>query len=95
VTSISVTSIYTTRTNSGDAQKCLQRDSKPRSQQSRCPRTYNAYHIPSPFQPFYLMVLIAFDHVQRMEENRIPKRLLYVNLGTTRLRGRPRNRWQD
>jgi hypothetical protein len=29
-----------------------------------------------------------------MEENRIPKRLLYMNLGTTRLRGRPRNRWQ-
>jgi len=36
-----------------------------------------------------------FGHVQRMEENRIPKRVLYVNLGTTRLRGRPRNRWQD
>jgi len=32
-----------------------------------------------------------FGHVQRMEENRIPKRVLYVNLGTTRLRGRPRN----
>ena len=30
-----------------------------------------------------------------MEENRIPKRGLYMNLGTTRLRGRPRNRWQD
>jgi hypothetical protein len=30
-----------------------------------------------------------------MEENRIPKRVLYINLGTTRLRGRPRNRWQD
>jgi hypothetical protein len=29
-----------------------------------------------------------------MEENRIPKRVLYKNLGTTRLRGRPRNRWQ-
>jgi len=34
-----------------------------------------------------------FGHVQRMEENRIPKRVLYMNLGTTRLRGRPRNRW--
>jgi len=32
-----------------------------------------------------------FGHVQRMEENMIPKR----NLGTTRLRGRPRSRWQD
>ena len=30
-----------------------------------------------------------------MEENRIPKRILYVHLETTRLRGRPRTRWQD
>jgi hypothetical protein len=30
-----------------------------------------------------------------MEENRIPKRILYVNLESTRPRGRPRNRWQD
>jgi len=30
-----------------------------------------------------------------MEENGIPKRVLYMNLGTTRLRGRPRNRWKD
>jgi hypothetical protein len=30
-----------------------------------------------------------------MEVNRIPKRVLYMNLETTRLRGRPRNRWQD
>ena len=36
-----------------------------------------------------------FGHVQRMEENRTPKTVLYMNLGTTRLRGRPRNRWQD
>jgi hypothetical protein len=35
-----------------------------------------------------------FRHVQRMEENRIPKRVLCMNLGT-RLRGRPRNTWQD
>ena len=39
--------------------------------------------------------LCWFGHVQRMEDNRIPKRVLYMNLGTTRLRGRPRNRWQD
>ena len=32
-------------------------------------------------------------HVQRMEVNRIPKRVLYMNLGITRLRGRPGNRW--
>jgi hypothetical protein len=30
-----------------------------------------------------------------MEENRIPKIVLYMNLGTARLRGRPKNRWQD
>ena len=36
-----------------------------------------------------------FGHVLRMEENRIPKRVLYTNVGTTRLSGRPRNRWQD
>jgi hypothetical protein len=30
-----------------------------------------------------------------MEGNRIPKRVLYVNLEATRLRVGPRNRWQD
>jgi hypothetical protein len=32
-----------------------------------------------------------------MEENKIPKRVLYeyMNMETTRFRGRPRNRWQD
>jgi hypothetical protein len=30
-----------------------------------------------------------------MKENRIPKRVLYMNLETTNLRCRPRNRWQD
>jgi hypothetical protein len=30
-----------------------------------------------------------------MEENRIAKRVLYMNLGTARLRGGPRNRRQD
>jgi len=30
-----------------------------------------------------------------MEGNRIPERVLHMNLGTTRFRGRPRNRWQD
>jgi hypothetical protein len=30
-----------------------------------------------------------------MEENRIPKSVLYMNLETRRPRVRPRNRWQD
>jgi hypothetical protein len=30
-----------------------------------------------------------------MEEKIIPKRVLYMNLESTRPRGRPRNRWQD
>jgi hypothetical protein len=29
-----------------------------------------------------------------MEESRIPKRVLYMNLESTRPRSRPRNRWQ-
>jgi hypothetical protein len=47
------------------------------------------YHVPSLYTPVW------FGHVQRMEENRIPKRVLYINLETTILRGRVRNRWQD
>ena len=39
--------------------------------------------------------LCWFGHVKRMEGNTIPKKVLYMNLETTRLRGRPRNRWQD
>jgi len=31
-----------------------------------------------------------FGHIQRTEENKISKRVLYMNLGTTRLRGRPK-----
>jgi hypothetical protein len=53
------------------------------------------------FSPFSLFIssllrLLWVGHVQRMEGNRIPKRVLYMNLEKkTRLRGRPRNRWQD
>jgi hypothetical protein len=50
---------------------------------------------PTTIETVSLSRLRWFGHVQRMEENRIPKRVLYMNFGTTRLRGRPRNRWQD
>jgi len=33
--------------------------------------------------------------MQRLKENKIPKKVLYMNLEATRLRGRPRNRWRD
>ena len=36
-----------------------------------------------------------FGHIQRIEENRIPNEVLYMNLEATGLRGRPNNRWQD
>jgi hypothetical protein len=39
--------------------------------------------------------LCWFGHVERMEENRILKRILYMNLESTTLRGRPRYRWRD
>jgi hypothetical protein len=34
----------------------------------------------------------CFGHVQRMKEVRIPQKVLYMNLETTKLGGRPRNR---
>jgi hypothetical protein len=36
--------------------------------------------------------LCWFGDVQRVEGNRIPEKVLYMNLKTTRPRGRPRNR---
>ena len=39
--------------------------------------------------------LCWFGHVQRMEENIIPTEVLHMNLDVTRMRGRPRYRWQD
>jgi len=50
---------------------------------------------PTIIETIRLNRLSWFAHVQRMEENRIPKRILYMNFGTTGLKGRPRNRWQD
>jgi len=57
--------------------------------------TYASVKNPTIIETIRLNRLCWFGHVQRMVENRIPKRVLYMNLGTTRLRGRSRNRWQD
>jgi hypothetical protein len=50
---------------------------------------------PAIIQTIRLNRLYWFGYVQRMEGNRIPKRVLYMNLGTKRLKGRPRNTRQD
>jgi len=57
--------------------------------------TYASVKKPTVIETIRLNRLHWFGHVQRIEENRIPKRVLYMDLGTTGLRGRPRNRWQD
>jgi hypothetical protein len=56
---------------------------------------YASVKKPTIIETIRLNRLHWFGHVLRMKENRIPKRVLYMNLGTKRLRGRPRNRWQD
>jgi hypothetical protein len=55
---------------------------------------YASVKKPAIIETIRLNRLCWFGHVQRVEENRIPKRVLYMNSGT-RLRGRSRNRWQD
>jgi len=60
-----------------------------------CYMFYACVKKPTIIETIRLNRLRWFGHVQRMEENIIPKRVLYMSLGTTRLRGRPRNRWQD
>jgi len=57
--------------------------------------TYARVKKPTIIETIRLNGLRWFGHVQRMEGNRIPRKVLYMNLGTRRLRGRPRNRWQD
>ena len=54
---------------------------------------YASVKKPTVIETVRLNRLCWFEQVQRMEGNRIHKRILYMNLGT-RLRGRPRNRWQ-
>ena len=57
---------------------------------------FNGY-MPITFLPINLRIQshpLYSPIYRRMEENRIPKRVLCMNLETTRPRGRPRNRWQ-
>ena len=53
---------------------------------------YAIFKNPTITETIRLKRLRCFAHVQRMEENLIPKKVLYMNLETTRLSGRPRNR---
>ena len=55
---------------------------------------YASVKKPAIIETIKLNGLHWLGNVQRMEENRIPIRVSYMNLGT-RLRGRPRNRRQD
>ena len=55
---------------------------------------YASVEKPTVIETVRLNRLHWFGHVQRMEENRIPKKV-YMNLEATRMRCRPRNRWQD
>jgi hypothetical protein len=57
--------------------------------------TYVIVKTPTITETIRLHRLCWFGHVQRMEENRIPKRVLYMNLKSPKPRGRPRNRWLD
>jgi hypothetical protein len=53
---------------------------------------YASVKKPTITETINLNTLLRFGHVQRMEGYRIPKRVLYMNLRKTRLRGRSRNR---
>jgi hypothetical protein len=53
---------------------------------------YASVEKPTIIETITLNRLRWFGHVQRMEGNRKPKKVLCMNFGKTRLRGRPRNR---
>jgi len=56
---------------------------------------YPRFKKPTITETIRLNRLRRLGHVQRMEGKRIPKTVLYMNLGTTISRLKPRNRWQD
>ena len=50
---------------------------------------------PTVIETIRLNRLCQLGHKQRMDGKRTHKKVLYMYLETKRLRGRPRNRWQD
>jgi hypothetical protein len=56
---------------------------------------YERVRKPTITETIRLNRLCWFAHVQRLEENIIPKRVLYMSMGMARMRGRPINRWLD
>jgi len=56
---------------------------------------YASVEIPTVIETVRLNRLCWFGHVQRVEGNGNHRRVLYMNLRRRRLKGRPRNRWQD
>jgi hypothetical protein len=52
---------------------------------------YEMIKTPTLTETIKLRKLRWFGHEHIMEENRIPQKVLYMNLVTTRLRVRPRN----
>jgi len=55
----------------------------------------NLYNEPNIVEDIIIRRLEWAGHIIRMEEERIPKKVLNGNFHTTRLVGRPRTRWAD
>jgi hypothetical protein len=56
---------------------------------------YTTVKNPAITETIRLHRLRCVGHLERMQQNRIPKRVSHMNSETTRLRGRPTKRWQD
>ena len=65
----------------------------PRFRGSTCRQFLAVQRIHEILSADFLLMLLAI-YIQVLA-TRIAKKVLNMNLGTTRLRGRPRNRWQD
>jgi len=55
---------------------------------------YASVKKPTIIETIRLIGYVGLDMYREWKEIEFRKRVLYMNLGTTRLRGRPRNRWQ-